>query len=96
MLEHAELLDPQTRATLLTQRAYSLYVVNEYEAALPCAVSAVDIAEVSQDPVVLTEALITLSRIAFFAHGPTMAREAALRAVQILETLAMMPDSPPP
>jgi DNA-binding SARP family transcriptional activator len=85
VLEHAELLDPETRASLLTQRAYSLYVVNEYEAALPCAVSAVDIGEESRDPFVLTEALITLSRIVFFARGPMRAREAAARAVQILE-----------
>jgi tetratricopeptide (TPR) repeat protein len=87
VLEHADRLDDATHASLLTKRAYSLYVVNEYEAALPCAVSAVSVAERSQDPVVLAEALLALSRIVYFARGPVAARQAAERAVQILAKL---------
>jgi DNA-binding SARP family transcriptional activator/tetratricopeptide (TPR) repeat protein len=85
VLEHTDHLDDATQAKLLIQRAYSLYVVNEYTAALPCAVSAVSAAERSQDRFVLAEALMTLSRIGFFARGPMRARQAADRAVQILD-----------
>jgi DNA-binding SARP family transcriptional activator/tetratricopeptide (TPR) repeat protein len=88
VLDHADRLDEATHASLLTQRAYSLYVVNEYEAALPCAQSAVSVAERSRDPIVLAEALMTLSRIVFFARGPMVARQAAERAVAILEGLS--------
>jgi hypothetical protein len=74
VLEHADGLDQATHASLLTRRAYSLYVVNEYEAALPRAGSVVSVAERSQDPIVLAEALMVLSRIVFFAGGPMKAR----------------------
>jgi DNA-binding SARP family transcriptional activator len=87
VLEHADRLDQATHARLLTQRAYSLYLVNEYEAALPCAASAISVAEESQDPVVHAEALMALSRIVFFARGPMAARQAADRAVRILEAV---------
>jgi DNA-binding SARP family transcriptional activator/tetratricopeptide (TPR) repeat protein len=85
VLDHTDRLDRATRARLLTRRAYSLYVVNEYETALPDAESAVSIAEDLQDPVVVAEALIVLSRIALFARGPITARLAAHRAVETLE-----------
>jgi tetratricopeptide (TPR) repeat protein len=87
VLAHADQLDQADHANLLTRRAYSLYVVNEYREALPCAVSAVAVAERSQDPVLLAEALMGLSRIAFFAQGPVTARRAAARAVAILDKL---------
>lgn len=85
VLEHADRLDRATHARLLTQRAYSLYLVNEYETALPCAESAVSAGEEAGDPLVLAEALMALSRIVFFAQGPMKARQAAGCAVQILE-----------
>jgi DNA-binding SARP family transcriptional activator/tetratricopeptide (TPR) repeat protein len=78
VLERADEMDPATRARLLTQRAYSLYVVNEYDAALTAAESAVSLAESA-------EGLIVLSRIAYFARGPMTARAAARRAVDLLE-----------
>jgi DNA-binding SARP family transcriptional activator/tetratricopeptide (TPR) repeat protein len=84
VLEHADRLDPAARAELLTRRAYSLYVVNDYETALRCADSAVAAAEDSADPGILAEALMTLSRITLFARGPANARRAAERAVRIL------------
>jgi DNA-binding SARP family transcriptional activator/tetratricopeptide (TPR) repeat protein len=87
VLAHDDRLDQITRASLLTRRAYSLYVVNDYQAALPCAEAAVSMAERSNDAVVLAEALIVLSRIAFFARGPQTARPAAARAVEILQNL---------
>jgi DNA-binding SARP family transcriptional activator/tetratricopeptide (TPR) repeat protein len=85
VLAHADALDSETQARLLTRRAYSLYVVNEYEAALADIESAVSMAEACGDAVVLAEALIVRSRIAFFAQGPTTARHAARRAVELLE-----------
>ncbi len=85
VLDHSDLLDRTTRARLLTRRAYSLYVVNEYETALPDAESAVAIAEDLEDPSVVAEALIVLSRIALFARGPVTARQAAHRAVEVLD-----------
>jgi DNA-binding SARP family transcriptional activator/tetratricopeptide (TPR) repeat protein len=85
VLGHGDRLDPTTRARLLTRRAYSLYVVNEYETALPDAESAVSIAEDLQDPAIAAEALIVLSRIALFARGPVAARQAAHRAVEVLD-----------
>jgi DNA-binding SARP family transcriptional activator len=87
VLDHADRLDRATHARLLTQRAYSLYIVNEYEAALPEAESAVAVAEEAHDPVVLGDALIVLSRIVLFARGVMRARQAAHRAVQILEAM---------
>jgi DNA-binding SARP family transcriptional activator len=85
VLEHADLLDVVAQARLQTLRAYSLYVVNEYRAALSCATSAIDLAEASGDSMVLADALMTMSRIAFFASGPSRARAAAARAVRVLE-----------
>ena len=87
VLAHAEDLDATVRAVLLTRRAYSLYVVNDYDAALGVAESAVSLAEDVDDPVVLAEALMVLSRIVLFAGGPVRARAAAGRAVEILEPL---------
>jgi tetratricopeptide (TPR) repeat protein len=80
VLERADEMDRATRARLLTQRAYSLYVVNEYGAALTAAESAVSLAESA-------DGLIVLSRIAYFARGPMTARAAARRAVDLLEAL---------
>jgi tetratricopeptide (TPR) repeat protein len=85
VLEHADDVNSATRARLLTQRAYSLYVVNEYDAALTAAESAVSAA--SEDRAVLAEGLMVLSRIAYFARGPMTARAAARRAVDVLEDL---------
>ena len=87
VLEHADHFDRATDSTLLTRRAYSLYVVNEYEAALPDAQLAVSVAEESQDPVVLGEALIVLARITLFAQGSVEARQAAHRAAETLENV---------
>ena len=88
VLRHADRLDTITRARLLTRCAYSLYIVNEYEAALPEAESAVACAGQVDDPAVLVDALVVLSRISLFARGPTVARAAAGRAVSIVKTMS--------
>jgi len=85
VLEHRALLDPHDVADLYTKRAYSLYVVNQYEAALECVESGVKAAEESGDEVLLADALLVLARVVLFARGPMRARQAAERAVDILE-----------
>ncbi len=86
VLQFADRLDAPTKASLLIRRAYSLYVVNEYEAALKTAQAGVAVAESTQDPVLISTALVVLSRIALFARGPMTARLAAGRAVAALES----------
>jgi tetratricopeptide (TPR) repeat protein len=85
VLEHAGSLGSEERATLLTRRAYSLYVVNRYDEALGCAESAVEAAETEDHPLVLGDALVVLARVALFGRGPLLARGPAARAVELLE-----------
>jgi len=85
VLDHRDRLDPADVAELFTRRAYSLYVVNHFAEALECAESAARAAEEVADPVVLADALLVLARVALFARGPMRARQAAERAVEILE-----------
>jgi tetratricopeptide (TPR) repeat protein len=87
VLDHRDRLDPRDVADLLTQRAYSLHVVNQYEAALECAEAGVKAAEESGDAVLLANALLVLARVVLFARGPLRARRAAQRAVDILESV---------
>ncbi|MBO0844701.1 MAG: AAA family ATPase [Nocardioides sp.] len=84
VLEHRGSLGPHEVAELLTRHAYSLYVVNEYEAALECAEGGVQAAEQAGDALVLADALLVLARVVLFARGPIRARLAAARAVDIL------------
>jgi len=85
VLEHRERLGPRDVADLFTRRAYSLYVVNHFGAALACAESAVLAAEQAGDAVLLADALLVQARVALFARGPLCSRQAAERAVEILE-----------
>ncbi|MEU4288477.1 AAA family ATPase [Kribbella sp. NPDC026596] len=85
VLRHRELLDSRTAAELFTRRAYSLYVVNRFEAASESAESGVVAAQ--GDAVLQAEALLVLARVAMFAPGPMRARQAADQAVEILEPL---------
>ena len=85
VLDRRDLLEPHDAIELTVQRAYSLYLVNQFDAALECAESAVAAAGASDDAVLLADALLVLARVVFFARGPMRAREAAARAVEILE-----------
>ena len=84
VLDRRDLLEPHDAIELTVQRAYSLYLVNQFDAALG-AQSAVAAAGASDDAVLLADALLVLARVVFFARGPMRAREAAARAVEILE-----------
>ncbi|MGZ4626753.1 MAG: ATP-binding protein, partial [Kineosporiaceae bacterium] len=84
VLEHPSRLTDRQLADLTTQRAYSLYVVNRYEAALACARSAVTAAGHAGDGIALGDALLVLARVGLFARGPSAARQASRRAVDVL------------
>ena len=85
VLDHRDRLGASEVADLSTRRAYSLYVVNHFEAGVDWAESAVTAAERAGDAVLLADALLVLARVALFARGPLVARRAAERAVAILE-----------
>ena len=85
VLRHRELLGSSEAAELLTRRAYSLYVVNRFEAALESASAAVGAAEEAGDASRLADALLVLARVVMFGHGPMRARLAAAQAVELLE-----------
>jgi DNA-binding SARP family transcriptional activator len=85
VLDHRHLLGAREVADLCTRRAYSLYVVNQYEAALQSATAGVVAAEEASDDSLLAAALLVLARVALFARGPMRAREAAERAVMVLD-----------
>lgn len=87
VLEHRARLGRDQVADLFTRRAYSLYLVNQFEGALGCGESGVIAAEQADDPILLADALLVLARVAMFARGPLRARQAAERAVQILEPI---------
>ena len=84
LLEHRAQLGASEVADLCTRRAYSLYVVNQFEAAMESAESGVMAAEEAGDASLLADALLVLARVAMFARGPMHARKAAERAVDTL------------
>jgi tetratricopeptide (TPR) repeat protein len=86
VLDHRARLGVSEVADLLTRRGYSLYLVNQYEAALECAEAAVVAAEESGDSLLLADAMMVLARVVMFARGPQRARLAAARAVDMLES----------
>jgi DNA-binding SARP family transcriptional activator/tetratricopeptide (TPR) repeat protein len=86
VLDHRARLGAREVAELLTRRGYSLYLVNEYEAALESAEAGVAAAEDADDPLVLADALTVLARVVLFARGPLRCRLAAARAVAVLES----------
>jgi tetratricopeptide (TPR) repeat protein len=85
VLEHQDLIGPHQVADLSTRRAYSLYVVNRFDAALECAESGVRAAEEAGDGILLADGLLVLARVALSAQGPLRARQAAQRAVEMLQ-----------
>jgi tetratricopeptide (TPR) repeat protein len=78
-------LPPGRLSALLAQRSACLYYLNLFEQAFGAGTEAVAIAEESADPLALADALVVLSKAAFWARGPLRARAAAARAVDLLE-----------
>jgi DNA-binding SARP family transcriptional activator len=83
VLEGPLALTDHLAARLWTERSYSSYVVNRFEAAFTCAETAVALADRSTDRRMLMDALSVLARAAMFARGPEAARAAAERAVEV-------------
>jgi DNA-binding CsgD family transcriptional regulator len=87
LLEEPDALAPRTLAEYRGALAYSLYLINEFEAAAREAEAAVaSWAEVG-DPSRLGSVLITLSMTAFWTRGPAVAAVAAERAVCLFDEL---------
>ena len=83
VLESPHTLSDQLTARLWSERSYSSYVVNRFEAAFTYAETAVALADRAGDRQVLMDALPVLARAAMFARGPEAARTAAQRAVDV-------------
>ena len=83
VLESPHTLSDHVTAGLWSERSYSSYVVNRFEAAFTCAETAVGLADRAGDRHVLMDALPVLARAAMFARGPEAARSAAQRAVDV-------------
>ena len=85
VLDHRDIFDAPQVARLLTDRAYSLYLVNEFDAALEVAEEGVAAAEKAGDADALADALQVLSPVDLFARGPMRARVSALRALDVVK-----------
>ena len=83
VLDSPHALSDHLTARLWSERSYSSYVVNQFEAAFTCAETAVALADRAEDRQVLMDALPVLARAAMFARGPEAARAAAQRAVDV-------------
>ena len=83
VLESSHTLPDHLAARLWSERSYSSYVVNRFEAAFTSAETAVALADRTEDRRVLLDALPVLARAAMFARGPEAARAAAQRAVEL-------------
>jgi hypothetical protein len=83
VLESPHTLSDDLTARLWSERSYSSYVVNRFEAAFTCAETAVALAHRAGDQHVLMDALPVLARAAMFARGPEAARRAAQGAVEV-------------
>jgi tetratricopeptide (TPR) repeat protein len=85
VIEAGRGLPPGRVARLLADRSACLYYLNRFEEAFGAATEAVALAEEAADPMLLADALVGLSKAAFWARGPLRARAAARRAVDLLE-----------
>ncbi|WP_448628485.1 AAA family ATPase [Geodermatophilus sp. URMC 64] len=84
VIEAGSGLPPGTLGRLLADHASSLYYLNRFEEAFASASRAVAVAREADDVPLLADALIVLSKAAFWARGPLAARDAAAAAVTAL------------
>ena len=85
MLRHAELLAPSGLARLHIGHAWSLFNAGRYGESLAVAEHAVSLWEALDDPVGLSEALVTLGRQVLMSSRPRAAEPPARRAVAVLD-----------
>jgi ATP/maltotriose-dependent transcriptional regulator MalT len=85
VLAHADLLDPQVRAELLEQHAWTLYNLHRFQEALAAAGSAVALYEQLGAPVARARALAVLGRMHYINNDPQAAIAAVEEAGELLE-----------
>lgn len=86
-LEHEELLEPPTTATLLGRAAYASYMLNRFTDAAAYADRSIETWERLERPEELGDALLVGSRMHTMTGEPAHAQELATRAVEVLEPL---------
>jgi DNA-binding CsgD family transcriptional regulator/tetratricopeptide (TPR) repeat protein len=91
VLAHAGALDPPVRAALRTEQAYELQLAGRHGDASEAAAQAVRDWEAVGDAGKLAEALLVLSRAAYFDGGQSAARPPAERAARVLEPMLRSP-----
>jgi ATP/maltotriose-dependent transcriptional regulator MalT len=85
VLAHADLLDPQVRAELLEQHAWTLYNLHRFQEALAAAGTAVVLYEQLGAPVARARALAVLGRMHYINNDPQAAIAAVEEAGELLE-----------
>jgi ATP/maltotriose-dependent transcriptional regulator MalT len=85
VLTHADLLEPEERADLLEQRAWTLYNLHRFQEALQAAETAVALYERSGDPVAHAGALNVLGRMQYINNDPKAAIAAVDEAGRLLD-----------
>jgi ATP/maltotriose-dependent transcriptional regulator MalT len=85
VLTHADLLDPQVRAELLEQHAWTLYNLHRFQEALAAAGTAVALYEQLGAPVARARALAVLGRMHYINNDPQAAIAAVEEAGELLE-----------
>jgi ATP/maltotriose-dependent transcriptional regulator MalT len=85
VLPYLHLLEPAAHATLLEERAWTLYNLHRFDEAVDAAASAAAVRADEPDPVAHARTLIVLSRMQFEANDPAAAVAAVEEAVSLLE-----------
>ncbi len=75
VLAHADRLPAAQRASMFTERAHSLYLINRFDESTECARRGVAAAEEAGDDELLARALLTFGRTELWARGPRSAVE---------------------
>jgi alkylation response protein AidB-like acyl-CoA dehydrogenase len=85
VLAHADLLTPDVHASLLEERAWTLYNLHRFDEAVAAATAAVERRRNLDDPIALGRALIVASRMHYIDNHPQQAVEAVEAAVALLD-----------
>jgi ATP/maltotriose-dependent transcriptional regulator MalT len=85
VLSYSRLLEPAVHATLLEERAWSLYNLHRFDEAVEAARSAVERRAELDDPVAHGHALLVLSRMHYIANDPEAAIATVEAAVERLD-----------
>jgi DNA-binding winged helix-turn-helix (wHTH) protein len=84
LLEHTDQLTAGELVMAHVRRAYALYVLNRLEESAACGRVAVELAE-RHHPTALVDALLILSRAAYWVDGPAVAAACVRQAIELLD-----------